>query len=176
MELSVTLKSPKACSPAELGTFHDLVVQGDEVEPHRLEDRIKKANTLAFGYCSGLLAAVAAVKCQEFNYRKGIFENAGIADLTDKYPYELGWIFVLPEFRERKFSVTLVEKTLLSLGTENFYSTSKTSNTRMHRTLFKFSFSATGTPWRSSRGPYDLAMYLRPAPPQSASMVAPQVA
>jgi len=34
----------------------------------------------------------------------------------------------------------------------------------MHRTLLKFGFAEAGGPWRSMRGPHDLAMYLRPAP------------
>jgi len=177
MELNVTLKAPGACSPAELAAFRNLVVQGDEVDPNCLEDRIERANTLAFGNCNGSLVAVAAVKCQELGYRKGIFEKAGIGDLTGNYPYELGWIFVAPDFRDRKFSVALVEKSLSSFSAENVYSTSKTANTPMHRTLLKFGFSVAGDPWRSIRGPYDLAMYLRPAAPQpSAAADAPRAA
>jgi GNAT superfamily N-acetyltransferase len=176
MGLNVTLREPTACSSAESAAFRDLVVQGDEVDPDGLEGRIQKAKALVFGTCDDLLVGVAAVKCQERNYRHGIFQKAGISDLAGRYVYELGWIFVVPEFRGKGFSVALVEKSLASFGAENVYSTSKTSNTPMHRTLLKFGFSAEGNPWRSKRGPYDLAMYLRPAPQPSGTAEAPRAA
>jgi len=159
-----------------LAAFHALVVQGDEVDPNGLEGRIKKASTLAFGLCNGVLVAVAAVKRQELGYRRDTFKNAGISELTANYPCEFGWAFVTPEYRGKKFSIALVEKSLSSLKAENVYATTKTSNAQMHSVLGKFGFAPAGQPWRSHRGPYDLAMYLRLATQLPAAADAPQAA
>ncbi len=158
------MRAPSACSLDELAAFREFVEQGDEVDSNGLQCRIKRATTLAFGTCDGSLVAVAAIKRQELDYRKRIFKKATIGDSAANYLHELGWIFVAPDFRDNKFSVELVRNALAPLSAENVYSTTKTNNTPMHHTLLKFGFAAAGKPWRSSRGPYNLVMYLRPAP------------
>ena len=67
--MNVALKTHASCSPAELKAFRDLVVQGDEVDPNGLEQRIENAKALLFGISDELLVAVAAVKCPDSDYR-----------------------------------------------------------------------------------------------------------
>lgn len=153
-----------------------MVVQGDEVDPNGLEQRIENAKALLFGISDELRVAVAAVKCPDSDYRERIFRKAGIGDLSAKHEFELGWLFVVPKYRRKGFSTLLVNAAMEALGTSNSYATSKTTNFPMHRTLLKFGFFSAGKPWRSSRGPYDLAMYLKSAIQPPAAADAPRAA
>lgn len=174
MTLNVALKKPAKCTATELSVFHKLVVQGGEVDPDGLEVRIRNAKALAFGFRDDVLIGVAAVKSQTADYRHRVFQKANLGELSSTYAYELGWVFVAPDHRQNGFAAELVQKSLAAFSSESIYATAKATNAPMHRTLCKVGFSPAGNWWRSVRGQYDLAMYLKPALQPSAATDAPQ--
>lgn len=118
---TLTCQSWDQCTPEERQDFLAFVRAGGEVEPHGLEDRAKLAVSLIFLRKNGCLAGVAALKKPDRNYWEGVFKKAR-AELTDvNCPLELGWIFVLPSFRNQGCSGRLVEAALRYASTSGVY-------------------------------------------------------
>jgi GNAT superfamily N-acetyltransferase len=134
---------------------------GGEVSPNRLEKRIYSSKQLLLGYCNEFLVAVAAIKQPSLTYKKTIFQKAGIGDSAKQYEFELGWMFVHELHRRKRYSTLLTDEATRVLGNSSSYATTRTTNNRMHQTLTRFGFTRAGATWRSSRGNYDLSLFVR---------------
>ncbi|MEZ5831664.1 MAG: GNAT family N-acetyltransferase [Dongiaceae bacterium] len=158
---SVAVKSPLQCTDAELSAFCDLVIQGGEVTADGLLGRVRRARTLAFCYVDGALAGVAALKIPGAHYRGEVFQSAEVKLDPEQFPIELGWVFVLKDYRRRGLSADLVAR-LLSDVDANVYATSKSGNAAMHHTLRRFGFSGLGEEFPSKENPGEkLAFFAR---------------
>jgi hypothetical protein len=158
-------RSPSDCNDAEIGDFMVLVVAGGEVSPQGLEQRVRSAARLVFLTVGCCLCGVAALKRPESAYRKRIASSSCIALPAQQFPYELGWVFVMPSMRGRHFSIDLTREALSSVGSEGVFATSRTDNSGMHATLSKFRFAASGKPYASGRGNHRLQLFVRQSEP-----------
>ena len=168
-------RKPSDCHDTEISDFMALVLAGGEVTANGLEDRIRCAVSLVFLTIGCCLCGVAALKRPEASHRKRVLSNSGIALPEDQFPFfELGWVFIMPSARGRRFSVDLTRTALFSAGTEGVFSTSRTDNPGMHATLAKFQFVPAGKSWASDRGEHSLQLFLRCATQPSVAADAPQ--
>ena len=174
--IQVIARSPGDCQDTEIKEFMALVLAGGKVTPEGLETRIRSAASLVFLTIGCCLSGVAALKRPEARYRSRISFNSGIALPERDFPYELGWVFIMPSARGRRFSVDLTREALSAAGTEGVFATSRTDNASMHATLAKFRFLSCGHPWASRRGDYHLQLFLRHATQPSAAVDAKQPA
>lgn len=172
--VQVIARSPGDCHDTEIKDFMALVLAGGEVNAEGLETRIRSAVSLVFLTVGCCLCGVAALKRPEGRYRKRVSSNSGIALPEREFPYELGWLFIMPSAREQRFSVDLTREALAGAGTEGVFATSRTDNASMHATLAKFHFLSSGHPWASARGNYQLQLFLRCATQPSAAADAAQ--
>lgn len=162
----VILRDPGHCSDWELERFEELVRQGGEVQPQGLIGRIRQAAVLTFAFHEDRLVAVAALKKPADGYRVGIFQKAGIAQLTSG-ALELGWVFVLPESRGQGLAGTVVAEALVASGAEDVFATTRADNHAMRKVLEGQRFVPTGQAYKSVRGGYGLSLFVRPAPAPS---------
>jgi len=174
--VQVVARKPGDCHDTEIGDFMALVLAGGEVKPKGLEGRIRSAVSLVFLTVGCCLCGVAALKRPEASYRKRVSSNSTIALPERQFPYELGWVFVMPSARGRRFSVDLTRIALASAGTDGVFSTSRTANAGMHATLAKFQFVSVGKPWASDRCDHKLQLFLRHAAQPSVAVDALQAA
>ncbi|WP_132466226.1 GNAT family N-acetyltransferase [Rhodovulum marinum] len=159
--VDIRVLSPKQCSSETLDAFCELVRAGGEVQPAGLSARVERAAFLAFAHEPEGLVGVAALKNPYQDYRAGVFKKAGSARAED-YPYELGWVYVVPAARGRSVSALLVQA-LFEHGAAGVYATSRTLNTAMHRTLSRANFKVSGRPYFSAEHPgEEIALFLRP--------------
>jgi hypothetical protein len=161
--IEVVARKPSDCHDTEIADFMALVLAGGEVRPKGLEGRIRCAVSLVFLTIGCCLCGVAALKRPEARYRKRVSSNSGIALPEHQFPFELGWVFIMPSARGRRFSVDLTRTTLSGAGTEGVFSTSRTNNPSMHATLAKAQFVSEGKSWASARGDHNLQLFLRHA-------------
>lgn len=155
-------RPPVDFAPEAKREFMDLVISAGEVEQEGLAERVEAALRLTLMYAKGkILCGVAALKQQTPEYRANIFRKAEASETVANFPYELGWIVVKDEFRGHHLSHRLVDTALKTIGSAGAYATVKLSNEPMRRTLIRYGFRPEGTHFRSTRGPYDLALYLR---------------
>jgi len=162
-DVRVVTKAPGECSESELAAFERLVLMGGEVQKHGLVDRIRKANKLAFGYVSGVIAGVAGLKHPNANYRTSVFKKSGTELQSTAYSLELGWAYVSDAHRGRGLSGKLIRALLKRSEGLPVIATSRTDNAPMHRALERAQFTRTGSEFSSSRGKHQLQLFVRGA-------------
>lgn len=154
----VTVKKPSECSAVELQDFSAFVLASGEVMADGLDARIRKAETLVFLTQDGCLKGIAAVKNPEQNYKDGVFDKAQASVQANEFPFELGWVFVLPSSRGAGFSHVLVQAALATTSGRAIFATSH--NTRMHRVLIANGLSCHGRAYASSLNNRNLALFI----------------
>ena len=136
--------------------------EGGEVAPAGLRQRICRSSFLLFLYdSSNTLAGVSALKHPDDDYRSKVFEQAHSSVSSASYPVELGWVFVPPSHQGQHFSRPLVERLLPYAAGRLVYATIRAHNERMQRTMARYDFRQNGVAYRSTRGNYDLVLFVQ---------------
>jgi len=169
----VLAKSPTSCTDAELADFAALVLVGGEVSPHGLEGRVRSAERVAFLREDTCLISVAGLKRPSDNHRTEVALASGVSLPVPEFPFELGWVFLLPSARKRHLSLPLCQPLVEAVAAQGVFATSKAGNAAMHSTLRKLGFHSAGQPYLSSRGNYQLQVFLRHASQQAVPGDAP---
>lgn len=161
--VQVVARDPKDCHDTEIKDFMGLVLKGGEVAPKGLEERIRSAVSLVFLTIDCCLCGVAAIKSPNAEYRENVSSKSGIPLPEDEFPYEFGWVFIIPSAQGQKFSRNLTQVALSAAGAKGVFATSCTNNERIQATLKKFDFVSAGSHWTSKRGDYKLQLFIRSA-------------
>lgn len=157
--IQVVTKLPAECAASEIQDFLALVRAGGEVVEAGLERRILAAECLVFLGLGCCLSGIAALKRPSSDHREEVSAASGI-DLSD-FPFELGWIFIMPYARGRRFSKDLVKAALAHVPQSGVFATSRANNIRMHQTLRGQHFVEVGKSWESARGNYKLKLFIK---------------
>ena len=104
---------------------------------------------------------MAAVKEPSIGYKKKVFKKAGSQEDPDKYTFEIGWMYVEPAFRGRKYSRSLLEEVLVLVGNRQAYATTRENNEPMKRTNVRCGLEQSGHPFASDHGNYNLILFIR---------------
>jgi len=154
-------KSPTACCDAEIADFIALVLGGGEVRADGLEERVRSAEWLVFLREGTCLVGVAGLKCPAPAYRRKIEALSGIPLAQESFPFELGWIYILPSARRRGLSLPLCRRAIEAARASGIFATSRTGNHAMHKTLEKLGFLVAGSEYPSANGNDRLKVFLR---------------
>jgi RimJ/RimL family protein N-acetyltransferase len=155
------IKEPSECSEKEIEDFYQKVLDGEQVDPFGLRDRIKKAVLLAFHYEENTLVGIAALKRPNETYKKKVFRKAGVSKESDKYNLELGWAYTIKEYRGKGICSSLVQKLISALGSQNIFATTRTDNFPMQVILIKNGFQKTDKPFKRKNSTYNLQLFTR---------------
>ena len=160
-------KEPIACTDGERREFARLVRQGFEGSDEGLHGRIGDAKWLAFYYAAGdTLAAVAALKAPNEQYRDDVFKKADARVSPADYKLELGWVFVVPVHRGSRIGESLCQLLLARVPTSCVLATTRTNNIYMTRILLALGFARAGKPY--PRRNEELVLFLRSRPTSGA--------
>lgn len=165
----ITAKKPHECSDAEIEDFAAFVRAGGEVVSEGFEGRLKLAESLLFLVQDDCLKGIAAVKNPSKSYKERIFTKAKATVQANIFPFELGWVYVLPSSRGSGFSHTLVETALCVANGQAIFATSRTDNIAMQKVLTAHGFSCHGETYNSSRGKHQLNLFVFNCAKQDAS-------
>lgn len=158
--ITVRTIEPAACSKEEVVAFSKLVLEGGEVAAATLTQGIRRARALAFLMDGPTMAGVAGLKRPVGTYREKVSLSSGV-DLSEiQVPYELGWIYVQPQYRGGK-AMALCEALLPYAGDYGVFATSRTNNPRMHASLAALGFDRRGKQWPSGENEAELALFIR---------------
>lgn len=160
--MTTNASAPAELSNEEFACIERLISQGGEVPRAGLGDRMKTAEALVCHREEGCPAGVAALKNPAPTYKQKVFGKAGVAEDHRSYRFELGWIYIQPQFRGRKLSQVLVKAALRKAGTEGVYATTRSNNEAMQNTLRRFGFTQLGTAYQPERGNHELVLFIRP--------------
>ena len=160
--INAEIKSPQHCSDSEIAAFSCFVRKGAEVDPTGLKGRIRRAKALAFLYVNRTLVGVAALKQPNEGYRDKVFKAADAALDASSFGLELGWVFVPEEHRGKHYSRVVSAAAVGQADGHLVFSTTRSDNVQMQRTLEHLKFERAGRPYRSERGRHELVLYVTP--------------
>lgn len=155
------MRVPESCTATQLEAFCRLVRQEGQVNTAGLEGRVARAQTLVLLFDDAVLAGTAAIKRPTDRYRRKVFRRAAVSENAVLYLLELGWVVVDKPYRKRKLSRQLVETALKSCGEVPVFATSRSDNTKMHKTLQRFRFTTVGSPYQSEEEDTRLILFVR---------------
>ncbi len=155
--MDAAVKKPSECTPVELDAFQKLVEEGGEVTPQGLRQRIEQAAALVF-ISEGEIVAIGAIKHPNISYKKSVFTKAGVAEKSDSFNCELGWLYVKPEARGKGLGHRLMKAIVKYLGGSGCYATTRENNESMHHLFSQYNFNRLGAPYPSNNG-YSLVLY-----------------
>jgi hypothetical protein len=159
----VIAKPPAEFSNTEIAAFLSLVHAGGEVATRNLEVRVKNARCLGFLRNGESLVGVAGLKQPELGYRARVEKSSGVPLSSEAFPFELGWVFILPSARGAKFSFPLCAPVVAAAGASGVFATSRSGNFGMHSTLGKLGFARVGVEWPSKQSNENLSLFIKPA-------------
>ena len=128
-----------------------------------LRGHAMNAKCIAFLREEKCLVGIAGLKLPRSTYRARVQKSAGFSISEEAFPFELGWVFVLPSMRRRKLSLPLCQPVVAAAGSSGVFATSKSGNFGMHTTLKNLGFKQVGTEWRSRQAKENLMLFVRDA-------------
>lgn len=165
--MEVVTKSGASCSDVEFGFFVSCVRASGEVSLQNLGERIRSAPALVFARADSSVLAVAALKNPAPSYRRRVGTACGTPLPSESLPFELGWVYVLPEARRRGHSLLVTQAALTAAWGAGVFATSRTDNEPMHRSLIKLGFIEHGKAFQSGRGSHSIRVFVRHAAQQT---------
>ena len=156
-------KPPSEFSTAEIEDFISFVLAGGEVTPNGLREQVTKAECLAFLRRDKCLVGVAGLKNPRSSYRTKVQNSSHIKLSRAAFPFELGWVFILPSARGAKLSLPLCQPVVEAAGSAGVFATSRAGNSGMQTTLKKLGFQHSGAEWKSKQNPENLMLFIRNA-------------
>lgn len=160
---TIVAKSPQQFSSEEIDDFVSFVLAGGEVTAAGLRDHVMKAECIAFLRYANCLVGVAGLKLPRSTYRARVQNSSGFSISKEAFPFELGWVFILPSMRGRKMSLPLCQPVVAAAGPSGVFATSRAENFGMHTTLKNLGFAQAGTEWRSRQAKENLMLFVRDA-------------
>jgi GNAT superfamily N-acetyltransferase len=155
-------RPPSSLSKAEIQDFVAMVRAGGEVGSDVLEQNVRSAESLVTAHNKGeCLIGVAALKRPTQSYRTKIEGKSGAKLDQAGFPFELGYVFVLPSARGQGLATRLCEAALAGRDSVNIFATTRVGNVPMAKALREIGFETYGQPYASGRGKYRLQLYVR---------------
>ena len=152
---------PGELEPHEIDDFVAFVLTGGEVDPNDLRDRVTRAHYIAFLREKGCLLGVGGLKQPSENHRNEVSVGSKTKIIAQDFPFELGWVFILPSARGRKLSFPLCQPLVTAAKGRGIFATSRVDNGSMYATLGKLGFIRTGVEWPSKQNNGNLALFVK---------------
>lgn len=130
----------------EIDGFRRLVVSEGRVAARSLPHLMLRAEILATLSEHGRIIATAALKTPNERYRSDVFRKAGLNGQATRYPLELGWVVVNPDYRRQGLATRIVRLALADIA-ECVYATSQDRDNGMHHILRQHRFRKSGDPY-----------------------------
>jgi GNAT superfamily N-acetyltransferase len=159
--LDIAAAAPERFPQDERDLFGALVREAGEVGKNALATNIRTANALVFGRLAGKVLGIAALKRPQASYRRRIGGKAGVDLDPARYPYELGYVFLLPEAQGKKLSHGLVAAALAHAEGAAVFATARADNAAMLAALAKAGFKQAGQDYRG-RGTRMIRLLVKP--------------
>ena len=160
--MKIVARKPVELTDEERESFVELVREGGEVASQVLERNIANAQALVLLKQEGQIQGIAALKRPLPSYRKRIGKSANVGLSDAGFPYELGYIFIVPEARGQKLCGLLVAKALEIASGFGVFATARIDNLAMRASLVKAGFAPVGKPYRG-RSSRTLQIFIKQA-------------
>ncbi len=154
-EPTFVIKAPSECSEEELSNFEQLVLEAKQVNPENLTQKIQECLLLAFCYSGDKLIGIRAIKRKPKEQIVEIFKKAGISTNVPLPELEIGYAYIRPEHRGKKYASLLLDQILEKVEGEYLFATTGKDQVRGY--LASRGFETIGNPYP---GVYNDLIYL----------------
>ena len=127
----------------------DLILLGNEVDSSTLSRSLSQSALIGIYKDKDKVIATATIKKPLGSYKKGIFTKAKTNLSADNYFFELGYVIVDENHRNKKLGQTLCQELCKLFLSKNIFATTRTNNTYMQKILADNLFIEQGTPYCS---------------------------
>jgi len=156
----VEIKNPKNCSQDEIRQFAAMVTAGGEVDLSLLNKGLMRAYILAFEDDGEKPVAVGALKNPLVSYKKKIFTKSS-SGLNANEPWlEMGWFYTIPEARKQGHAFKIMKALCSEAYGKKVYATVRSDNKAAQALLNKAGFKRIGEKYASTRGNYELSLFI----------------
>ncbi|HET8688411.1 MAG TPA: hypothetical protein VFM18_17510 [Methanosarcina sp.] len=143
---------PTEFTPKELQKVSDLINSGGQLVINVTPAYVKKAKIIAVAFVKGQVIGISAIKGTDRSYKDYVFDSAGAEKVANQYSLEMGWKFVVPEFRGHQLGKTLSEKALAAIGANKIFVTIRASNQASLTPIRQLGFKPLGKPYIGPSG------------------------
>lgn len=159
-QVQYQLSGPDQIDAQTLQALAQLISIGSEVDGTMVLRNLKAASSIAYAMDGQNPVGVIVLKNPVESYRNKVFQAAGVPELEQNYKLELGYVYMLPEYRTQGVSARLLRLMNRSITVPAF-ATTRENNTTIN-TILKFAgFKQTGEPYSSARGDYQLFLWTK---------------
>ena len=159
-DVSYHMRSPSEISSEDMSAIAQLIASGQEVSMSVVNRNLANAAKIAYATDKGKPIGVIVFKDPVQSYKEKVFDAAGVPELTDNYNLEIGYAYVMPEYRTQWVGINLCRNVLGEMNMPIF-ATTREANTTIN-TILKFArFKQTGEPYMSDRGDYKLLLWTK---------------
>jgi RimJ/RimL family protein N-acetyltransferase len=155
MGVRIVIQRPYQCSKEEKDTFINLVLSGKQNTEMHVVSSFDNLVWVGILYEDGIIRAVSSLKDGD----EELFYRAGVPDLADDYPYEVGFSFTDPTSRGKGFNTKLKKALFAKVGNRGIYATIRVNNTASLAVNKKLGFKNVGTPYRGLVTDVQLMVY-----------------
>ena len=159
--LEAEVKEYAAFSKDDIAQIEQLIIEGGEVDPKTLPDRLKEAKAIAVIRDEQKLVAVAAIKQPLASYRTGVFTKAQVPGSAEEYSLELGYVYTKTKYRGFKLAGRLCRQLVDKFNDVSLFATTRTNNRAMYFILSHLGFTITGEGYENKARNANLYLYVR---------------
>ena len=141
----------------EIKRFKAIVQKAGEVDISRFDSLISNDPILLMYPTSSHIEAVGALKIPNVDYKNRVFKQSQSKLNPSEFTHELGWVVSLIQGIGNGKEVTKILSNLKS----NIYATVKVEKVKMRHKLEISGFIQDGVPYKSRRGDYFIALYIK---------------
>jgi predicted GNAT family N-acyltransferase len=128
-------------------------VKGGEVKEKYAVEGAAHADTLLWFQDKNGMYGVAAIKRPSETHHKGVFEKAGVADLSPEFSLEFGYVYVEEDRRKQGEGRELMLAAMKALGGRAAFATARAANDKITKMLEKNDFKIVGHEYSSDDDP-----------------------
>ncbi len=144
------------CSPTnlhqnQLQEIHQLLLDGGQVSPENLPQKIKSCLLIAFFEHDNQIISLAAIKQPNAEYRDYIKQKAQIPNAHQIPKLELGYAYTRPEHRGQGLNRQLITQLLTQISDQKIFAT--TGHERLKKALQKAGFQQIGKNYQGKYNP-----------------------
>ncbi len=139
----------------------NLIKIGNEANSELIMERLENSLVTAWLQLENRIVGTATIKSPEFSYRSFVVEKAALGRTPENISLELGYVFVLPSFRNQGLALQLCNSLIQQIPNLSIFATTRHDNSGMKSILHTLNFSKEGNSYENRSKTNMLEFYFR---------------
>lgn len=159
--MELLIKKHSDLTTTELEQIQNLIINGGEVRPDTLSERLLKSSLIAFFKDNNNVVATATIKIPLDSYKAGVFSKSKPGLVIQDYLYELGYVVVDNAYQRKKLASKLCRELCRIFLSSKLFATTRVDNPFMQAILKKNYFEEIGEKYPNKDNTNFLKLYIK---------------